>query len=680
MNTPQAGAEAVRAPDSGARRPIRIANCSGFYGDRLAAAQEMVAGGPIDVLTGDWLAELTMTILARSAMKGGPGYARTFVTQMRQVLADCRRKGIKVVSNAGGLDPAGCAAAVREFAGDDVRIAVVSGDNLADQVDRLREAGEEFRNLDTAEAYEALDWPTLTANAYLGSAGIAEALAAGADVVITGRVTDAALVVGPAAWWHGWDASDDATLDARAGAVVAGHVIECGAQATGGNYPFFTDIPDLEHPGFPIAEVAADGSSVITKHWETGGMVSVGTVTAQLLYEVNSPIYPTPDATAVFDSLRCELVGCNRVRISGTRGQSAPERLKVAMTRLGGFRNTFELILTGLDIEAKADLVLRAAAGISLADAESSDPAALAAASRWDVAELEASLLRRDQPDSPSLAAAQAVLRVTVKDSDPAKVGKPVTASLIEAGLSSYPGFYAAAPPSGGTPFAVLWPTTVAPQHVVPVVSLDGHVLTTEDRQVSSPTRSGHSAPDLAEPALAARSAVVAEPDLFSEVVRAPLGSIVGARSGDKGGIANIGVWIPDPTEVEAVVMASGEASAWAATADDFHDTDAVWASDEPMQVEDAAVARANAAYAWLRRTLTEEAVAELLGDVVGDGGVQIWPFDNLRAINIVLPGALGRGVADSTSVDPQAKSLGEYLRSRVLDVPVGLFTPAGGT
>lgn len=660
--------------DIGPRRPIRIANCSGFYGDRMSAAAEMVGDGPIDVLTGDWLAELTMTILARSAMKGGPGYARTFVTQMRGVLAECRARGIKVVSNAGGLDPQGCADAIAEFAGDDVRIAVVTGDNLTSEVDRLREAGEAFVNLDSGEAYDAVGWPTLTANAYLGSAGIAAALAAGADVVVTGRVTDAALVVGPAAWWHGWDAADH---DALAGAVVAGHVIECGAQATGGNYPFFTDVPGLEHPGFPIAEVAADGSCVITKHWDTGGMVSVGTVTAQLLYEVDSPEYRTPDATALFDSLECELVGCNRVRISGVEGLAPPPRLKVAMTRLGGFRNTFELILTGLEIEQKADLVLRAAAGVSLQDADELDPAALAAKSKWEVTELDISLLRRDRPDSDSLAAAQAVLRLTVKDPDPAKVGKPVTAALIEAGLSSYPGFYASAPPAAGTPYAVLWPTTVGPEHVATTVTIDGEELplaSTEDRPGSRDLAAGDARPG-------AGTTTPTDAGGDAEVVRVPLGTIVGARSGDKGGIANIGVWIPDPTEVEAVVMASGEASTWAATADDFHDTASVWAADEPMPVEQAAVERADAAYEWLKRTLTETRAAELLGDVVGDGGVRIWAFDNLRALNIVLPGALGRGVADSTSIDPQAKSLGEYLRSRLVDVPVALVesAPSGG-
>ncbi|MFM2437963.1 MAG: hypothetical protein RLZ55_780, partial [Actinomycetota bacterium] len=665
--TPSNSDSRAASGTSPARRPIRIGNCSGFYGDRLAAAREMVDGGPLDVLTGDWLAELTMTILARSAMKGGPGYARTFVTQMADVLADCRARGIKVVSNAGGLDPAACAQAVGEVAPEGTRIAVVTGDNLTGAIADLRAGGEDFVNNDTGESFDSVAWPVLTANAYVGGEPVAAALAAGADVVITGRITDAALVVGPAAWWHGWDFGAAGDADRLAGAVVAGHVIECGAQATGGNYPFFTDVPDLEHPGFPIAEVAADGASVITKHWDTGGMVSVGTVTAQLLYEIGSPTYLTPDVTALFDTVRAELVGCNRVRLSAPRGETAPPRLKVAMTRLGGFRNTLELVLTGVDLEQKADLALRAATGITLEQADQLSPTELAAASRWSVESLVVQLVRRDEPDPRTMGRAQALLRITAKDPDAAKVGKPVTAPLIEAGLSSYPGFYATSPPGPGTPFAVLWPTSVARSCVTPVIDVDGAAL---------PFRPSEP-PDVAEPA----PVTPPEHDFVEfdgPTAAVPLALLVGARSGDKGGSANIGVWIPDPSEAAAVALADGEASAWAPTVDAQHDTAAAWAADAVIDVEGAAASsRADAAYDWLRKTLTTDRVADLLADVVVDG-VQVHRLPHLRAINIVLPGALGRGVADSTSLDPQAKGLAEYLRAKVLDVPVSILDPDG--
>ena len=237
----------------------------------------------------------------------------------------CLDRGIKVVSNAGGLTPDRCAEAVAAVAaklGLHPVIGYVEGDNLVPRLAELRAAGADLANLDTGEPLG--DRPVLTANAYLGGWGIAEALARGADIVITGRVTDAALALGPAAWHHGWRRDD---WDALAGAVVAGHVIECGAQATGGNFAFFTEVPGLEHPGFPIAEVAADGSAVITKHPGHGGMVSVDTVTAQLLYEIGGPAYLNPDVTARFDSIAwppTARTGCGSPGCAGTRRRPRP--------------------------------------------------------------------------------------------------------------------------------------------------------------------------------------------------------------------------------------------------------------------------------------------------------------------------------------------------------------------
>jgi hypothetical protein len=454
--------------------PIRIANCSGFFGDRIDAAREMVEGGPIDVLTGDWLAELTMLILARQKMKHGNGYARTFMTQMEQVLGTCMDRGIKVVSNAGGLDPDGLAGALGELAtslGLDARIGVVRGDDLMPQLDDLMGQGEEFINLDTGETLVAAGARPITANAYLGAEPITAALAAGADLVVTGRVTDAALVIGPAAWRHGWDYSaarsgDQASLDAFAGALVAGHVIECGAQATGGNYAFFTHVPGLEHPGLPIAEVASDGSCVITKHDGTGGMVTVGTVTAQLLYEIAGREYLNPDVTAMFDTIRLEQVGRDRVRVSGTQGVVPPERLKVAMNYLGGFRNTLTLVIAGLEVEAKADLALRTVAGVTLAQARALDARDLAAVSSLGVAELSAQLQDSGRVDPALPGDAQSFLRITVKDPDGSKVGKAFTEPIIESTLASYPGYFPTTPPGPASPYGVYWPATVARENV----------------------------------------------------------------------------------------------------------------------------------------------------------------------------------------------------------------------
>jgi hypothetical protein len=450
--------------------PIRIANCSGFLGDRQSAAREMVDGGPIDVLTGDWLAELTMLILFRQKLKRGHGYATPFLAQMEQVLGTCLDRGIRVVSNAGGLDPATLGAEVAALAerlGLSVRVGVVSGDDLMPRLPELRESGEPFDNLDTGESLGEVGVQPITANAYLGGEPITRALDAGADVVITGRVTDAALVIGPAAWRHGWDYAaarrgDQRHVDALAGALVAGHVIECGAQATGGNYAFFRDVPALEHPGLPIAEVAQDGTAIITKHPGTGGMVTIGTVTAQLLYEVGGPRYANPDVTARFDTVRLEQVDRDRVRVFGTVGEAPPDRLKVAMNYLGGHRNSLTLVLTGLDIEAKADLALRTIAGVTLAHARRLGSRALAMTSLLDVEELDAVLVDSAVADPDLPEQAQSFLRITVRDRDAERVGKAFTVPVIEATLSSYPGLFPTTPPGPAAPYGVYWPTTVA--------------------------------------------------------------------------------------------------------------------------------------------------------------------------------------------------------------------------
>jgi hypothetical protein len=575
-------------------RPIRIANCSGFYGDRLAAAREMVEGGPVDVLTGDYLAELTMLILAKAQAKDpAGGYAKTFLTQLEQVLGTCLDRGIRVVANAGGLNPAGLAGAVRALAqrlGLSVRVAHVEGDDLRGNLPAIT---------------PSVSGKPVSANAYLGGWGIAEALGAGADVVVTGRVTDASLVVGPAAWWHGWGVED---WDALAGAVVAGHVIECGPQATGGNYPFLEEITDRRYPGFPIAEVAADGSSVITKHQGTGGLVSVGTVTAQLLYEIAAPAYLGPDVTAHFDTLTLAQAGPDRVAISGTRGSPPPATLKVALNDVGGFRNTMTLVLTGLDIEAKA-----ARAEALLFDV-------LGGKERF--AETDVRLLRFDRPDAPANDQATAHLRVTVKDPDPQKVGRAFSGATMELALGGYAGVHTTTPPTAESAYGVYRPAAVPRDAVEHVVVLpDGEHRTIPDPPAAAPLVGGNGRPgDHSHPRA---------PE--GPTVRAPLGAVCGARSGDKGGDANIGFW-----------------------------------------------ARDDAGYAWMSTYLTVERLRGLLGPEAAGLQIERFALPNLRALNVVVHGLLGDGVASSTRPDPQAKGLGEYARSRVVDVPEALLTARG--
>ena len=406
--------------------PIRIANCSGYFGDRATGMREMVEGGPIDVLTGDWLAELTMLILARTrAKRKGGGYARTFVTQLEDVLGTCLERGIKVVSNAGGLDPDGCAAEIHEIAtrlGLSPKIAYVRGDDLMSRLPELV-ASNQLRHFETGEPIQD-PGRYLTANAYLGCWGIVDALSNGADIVVTGRATDAAIVCGPAAWHHGWKRTDWNEL---AGAVVAGHLIECSSQVTGGNYSFFKEVPGLEHIGFPFAEVAADGSCVIGKHEGTGGEVSLGTVTSQLLYEIGGPRYFGPDVTARFDTIRLEEIARDRVRVFGVQGEPPPETLKVCMNRNGGYRNDMRVAVAGLDVDEKARVLERAfwracpyAPG--------------------DYQQVTTRLLRTSKPDPASNEEAIAVWHISVKDPDEKKVGRAFSNAVAELALSSIPG------------------------------------------------------------------------------------------------------------------------------------------------------------------------------------------------------------------------------------------------
>ncbi|NLA65042.1 MAG: DUF1446 domain-containing protein, partial [Leucobacter sp.] len=318
---------------------IRIGNASGFYGDRLSAFEEMVDAG-VDVITGDYLAELTMLILARQKQQDETqGYAKTFLAQLRGSLQRVAEAGTRVVVNAGGMNPAGLATAIRELARAaelHLEVAHIDGDDI------------------TARSAEFGFGEPLAANAYLGGWGITAALASGAQIVVTGRVTDAAVITGAAAWHHGWGRTD---YDQLAGAMAAGHVIECGMQATGGNFAFFTEVADMVRPGFPIAEIAADGSSVITKQPGTGGAVTAETVLSQLLYEVQSTRYAGPDATLRLDTIGVTDLGNDRVCMSGMRGEAPPPNLKVSVTEVGGFRQEIVFLLTGLNVNAKAQLI-----------------------------------------------------------------------------------------------------------------------------------------------------------------------------------------------------------------------------------------------------------------------------------------------------------------------------------
>ena len=582
---------------------IRIANCSGYYGDKLSAAKEMVEGGPIDVLTGDYLAELTMAILYSQKLQRGEdkGYVGTFLKQLKEIAKTCKDQKIKIVSNAGGLNPKSMAKEVETILAEldvDATVAYIDGDDLIEELERLQAAGETLENIDRKIPLAQSDCKVLTANTYLGSWGIKKALDMGADIVICPRVTDASVTMGPAAWKFNWQRDD---YDALAGSLAAGHIIECGAQATGGNYSFFEEVPTFKNLGYPIAEIEEDGSFTITKHPGTGGLVSIGTVTAQLLYEIAAPEYLNPDVIAHFDTLKMQQVGDDRVRVTGCKGSSPPSTHKVCINLAGGYRNGMELIITGLDIEKKAKIFTEALFDL------------LGGKEQFDDVAVE--LHRQEKENPQSNEEAMASLRVNVTSKDPNKVGRIFTAKVVELGLANYPGFFGKSPPGSGAPFILYWPALIHSKHVEETVhigeqtvkitptnqlGLDKHTYQKEEQKIPQLVSKNH------------------QPIHF--------GRIYGTRSGDKGGCANLGVW-----------------------------------------------AKTDRTFEFLYHFLTVERLKQLLPDIAN------FPIDrhelaNIKSLNFYIHEILQDGVSSNTRMDAQAKSLGEYLRAKLIDVPVEII------
>jgi hypothetical protein len=398
--------------------------------------------------------------------------------------------------------------------------------------------------------------------------------------------------VGPAAWWHGWKQDD---WDRLAGATTAGHIIECGAQATGGNYSFIDEVPSFIKAGFPLAEIYEDGSSVITKHPGTGGLVSVDTVKAQLLYEISDPRYLTPDVVARFDTIQISQQGPDRVQVSGVKGEPPTATAKVCINTLGGFRNSMTVILTGLDIEKKAHIL------------EETLFESLGGRDRFQKADVQ--LIRSDKEDPASNEQAFAYLRITVIDPDQKKVDA-VSSKIIELALANIPGFTGTGPPTKGSPAILYWPALVSSIHVHQKIVADGKEFMVESIQ---PVKEFPAPEPL-------KVDVPAAPK--GKTVRIPFGRVYATRSGDKGGNANLGVWAKTPE-----------------------------------------------AFAFLRTFLTTERLKELLKDLHGYP-IDRYELPNLLAVNFYIKGILGEGAAASVRLDAQAKTLGEYLRAKIVDIP----------
>ncbi len=339
---------------------VRIANAQGFWGDSMLAPLRLVEEGPVDYLTFDYLAEVTMSILQKQRQKNPKlGYATDFVTMLGKILPTCREKGIKVIANAGGINPRACLVAIeekmQELGISGMKVGIVEGDDILADIDDLIESGKTFTNLDTGEEIDQVRERISSANVYIGAEAIVEALEQGADIIVTGRASDPSLVVAPLVYEFGWSMDD---YDKLAAATVLGHIIECGAQCCGGNFTDWQQVKDFARIGYPVVEARADGSFTVTKHDNTGGLVTVETVTSQLLYELGDPEnYLSPDCVADFTSIQLQQDGENRVHVSGVRGKPATPTYKVSMSYSNGYKILGTLCISGPDAVAKAEVV-----------------------------------------------------------------------------------------------------------------------------------------------------------------------------------------------------------------------------------------------------------------------------------------------------------------------------------
>ena len=595
----------MTATDSPRNGWLRVGAFSGFYGDSPENMGIQLDNG-VDVLVGDYLAELTMLILRKNQLRGGPGYARTFVSELRANLSRIHDLGVKVIANAGGLEPERCAAEIRSVcaeAGIDLKVAAIVGDDIREALASDLGRTTALVNMDTGEKLDPAEHEVLTANAYLGAWPIVEALNAGADIVVCPRMTDASLVVGPAAWHFAWGRED---WDRLAGAVVAGHLIECGGQVTGGMFGHFYEYGDLGYPGLPIADIAADGSSVITKTKGSGGLVSAETVKAQLLYEIGAPEYHNPDVITDFTSIVLRDLGDDRVEVSGGRGRRPTSTTKVSLTYEGGYRNSMTIGVTGAHIPEKIAWLQRQIEGRVGGPGDFDG-------FRWSV-------IGPARATDGTYDEATALVILNVRDRDAAKVGRRAFSDrIVQLCLSSIPGHYMTTRPEAERLFGVQWPCLIVKSALSPVVLIDGQ-------------------PDLAvpwvpgsdeEPALAAPSPGPAV-SYDGETVPALLGNIATTRSGDKGGKANVGIWVGTPD-----------------------------------------------AYTWLRGFLTVERFTELVPEARGLP-IERYQFDNLLGLNFVITGFLEDGVSSCTRIDAQGKAVGEYLASHTVPVPRSVLEQAG--
>jgi hypothetical protein len=599
------------------KRPVRIANFSGYLGDRYSAFDEVMAGDPVDVLMGDYLAEITLASFAsRYRAKVSSGYAEPFVEQLRPHVEAIAERGLKVVTNAGGFNPAGLARTLQTLCaeqGVNLSVAYIDGDNVLERLAEFQIAGHALEHLDTGAPLSTWGFEPIAANAYLGGWGIAAALRASADIVVCGRVTDASLTLGPAAWWHDWDVD---AWDELAGAVVAGHIIECGPHAVGGNFTGFTTIPGVMQPGFPIAEIAADGSSTITKHARDGGAVTVDTVTAQLVYEIQGPLYLNPDVIADIASVRLAQVAPDRVLVHGVKGMPPPPTTKVALFAPIGYQIVSTIFVTGYAANEKIDMLREQIRGMLADDG---------------IDELTITPLGRAADDPASQWEATVPVRIMATSREREPLEQAAFANKLSSlYLCSIPGFYqdtGAQRMVHPQPRIQYWPA------ILPMSVLAHRTVLADGREIAiAPppvTTACFAQPIHAEPPSGPAVARDAEGSEPATTRRVPLGTIAYARSGDKGANSNVGIWVDD-----------------------------------------------DRAWLWLRETLSTRTIRDLVSEA-HELEIVRHEFPHLRAVHFVFKGYLGSGGSSNLRADQVGKAVGEYILAKHVDVPSELLARA---
>lgn len=594
-------------------KTVRVGNAGGYWGDDLGAMKRQLGQSRLDYLTQDFLAEITMSILQKQRRrKPELGYAVDFLDQIRDCTPELKSSATRIISNAGGINPSGCAEEVARIARDaglDLPVAVVEGDDLMDRLDELVAAGHLMANMETGEPLSTIRSRIESANAYLGTAPVVEALRGGARIVITGRVTDTGITAAPPTFEFGWDLDD---WDRQAAAVVAGHILECGAQATGGNLTDWQSVPSFLNMGYPIAEFRADGSFDVTKAPEAGGVVNRPSVASQLVYEMGDPHqYITPDVVADFSTIRLEEAAEDRVRVSGVRGRPRPDSLKVSISYQEGFKAHGMMIVCRPQAVSKCRTMAETFwKRLDLSFEETSTELVGYDACHGSLA---------PETDPPEV-----LLRLGVRDQDRKKVeefGKLFT-SLI---LNTVSGVAIVGSRPKPQSVVAYWPCLIPASEVTPTVSY----LSTR-RRIAVPwlpaTEPVESAAGNPEPEETPESSEQPDPD--SPRKRVALCRLSYGRSGDKGDTCNIGL-----------------------------------------------VARTPEIFSWLRRELTADRVKRFFADIcLGD--VERFEIPNLQALNFLLHESLGGGGTVSLRIDPQGKTLADALLQMELEAPISLLEP----